>query len=194
MNFLQVGFDIIEMTGCFSLASGFIRLQEPGSYLVQNTSSGTSAVITSLDTQSTCARNIGVLLTELEERCRNEFKYQFPWSRISERVSDAISNGFVCDIGKAYTQVGYLIHNGAMLYVDNAEDVYSTVPMEQLLDQIDLCLMPIRPLHTELESRYRISVEDAVDLEEVIKKALSVGAATKLSRYLGRNKRSDSDK
>lgn len=194
MNFLQVGFDIIEMTGCFNLASGFIRLQEPGSYLVQNTSSGTSAVIASLDTQSTCVRNIGVLLTELEERCRNEFKYQFPWSEISAHILDAINRGFVCNIGKAYTQVGYAIHNGSMLYVDNAEDVYSTVPMEQLLDQIDLCLTPIRSLHVELESRYRISVEDAVDLEEVIKKALSVGAATKLSRYLGRNKRSDSDK
>lgn len=194
MNFLQVGFDIIEMTGCFSLASGFVRLQEPGSYLVQNTSSGTSAVITSLDSQSTCVRNIGVLLTELEERCRNEFKYQFPWSEISAHMLDAISRGFVCDIGKAYTQVGYAIHNGSMLYVDNAEDVYSTVPMEQLLDQIDLCLIPIRSLHVELQDRYHLSEEDAVDLEEVIKKALSVGAATKLSRYLGRNKRSDSDK
>lgn len=194
MNFLQVGFDIIEMTGCFSLASGFVRLQEPGSYLVQNTSSGTSAVITSLDSQSTCVRNIGVLLTELEERCRNEFKYQFPWSEISAHMLDAISRGFVCDIGKAYTQVGYAIHNGSMLYVDNAEDVYSTVPMEQLLDQTDLCLIPIRSLHVELQDRYHLSEEDAVDLEEVIKKALSVGAATKLSRYLGRNKRSDSDK
>lgn len=194
MNFLQVGFDIIEMTGCFSLASGFIRLQEPGSYLVQNTSSGTSAVITSLDNQSTCVRNIGVLLTELEERCRNEFKYQFPWSEISTHMLDAINRGFVCDIGKAYTQVGYAIHNGSMLYVDNAENVYSTVPMEQLLDQIDLCRTPIQSLHVELQNRYHLSEEDAVDLEAVIKKALSVGAATKLSRYLGRNKRSDSDK
>lgn len=194
MNFLQVGFDIIEMTGCFSLTSGFIRLQEPGSYLVQNTSSGTSAVITSLDNQSTCTRNIGVLLTELEERCRNEFKYQFPWSEISANILDAINKGFVCNIGKAYTQVGYAIHNGAMLYVDNAKDVYSTVPMEQLLNQIDLCLTPIQALHAELQNRYHLSEEDAVDLEAIIKKALSVGAATKLSRYLGRNKRSDSDK
>lgn len=194
MNFLQVGFDIIEMTGCFSLASGFIRLQEPGSYLVQNTSSGTSAVITSLDSQSTCVRNISVLLTELEERCRGEFKYRFPWSEISAHMLGAINRGFVCDIGKAYTQVGYAIHNGSMLYVDNGKEVYSTVPMEQLLDQIDLCLTPIRSLHVELQDHYHLSVEDAIDLEEVIKKALSVGAATKLSRYLGRNKRNDSDK
>lgn len=193
MNFLQVGFDVIEMCGCFSLASGFIRLQEPGSYLVQNTSTGSSAIITSLDGPQTCTLNISVLLSELESRCASEFKYRFNRNEIQDRVAKAKEQGFICSIGKAYTQTGYAIHNGAMFYIDG-DEVYSTVPMEQLLDQIDLCTNPIRPLCEELQRRYNLNEADAVDMEDLIKSVFGVAAATKLSRYLGRSKRSDTDK